>query len=517
MAKKATARRQPPRTSVVGKLVMPVQEFIQTESSSGIILITAAVVAFAWANSPWAASYFALLDVRFGVSFAAWGLEKPLLLWVNDLLMAVFFFLVGLEIKREVVVGELAGWQRAALPAAGALGGMVVPALIYLAFTAGQPTMRGWGVPMATDIAFTLGVMALLGSRVPLSLKVFLLALAIVDDLGAVLVIALFYTENLQVGSLLISLVVWGVALAYGRASGEKPLAFALGVMALLGSRVPLSLKVFLLALAIVDDLGAVLVIALFYTENLQVGSLVISLAVWGVALAYGRASGEKALVFAVLGLVMWYFMLKSGIHATIAGVLMALTVPLRHKLGMQDLQHELRALGSRGGGFEQVEVMIEHLEGVLAKAHSPLHNMEHALAPYVAFVIMPVFAFFNAGVPIAGGAAGMISAVSLGTLAGLLIGKPLGVAGFAFVAVKSGLARLPAGATWPGMIGVGLLAGIGFTMSLFIANLAFEDPTNLVQAKIGVLTASVVAALAGLFFLSRALPQRQSVVSAAA
>jgi NhaA family Na+:H+ antiporter len=445
MAKKAAARRQPPRTSVVGKLLMPVQEFIRTESSSGIILIAAAVVAFAWANSPWAESYFALLDVRFGVSFAAWGLEKSLLLWVNDLLMAVFFFLVGLEIKREVVVGELAGWQRAALPAAGALGGMVVPALIYLAFTAGQPTMRGWGVPMATDIAFALGVMALLGNRVPLSLKVFLLALAIVDDLGAVLVIALFYTENLQVGSLLISLVVWGAALAYG------------------------------------------------------------------------RASGKNALVFAVLGLVMWYFMLKSGIHATIAGVLMALTVPLRHELGMQDLQQELRALGSRGGGFEQVEVTIEHLEGVLAKAHSPLHNMEHALAPYVAFVIMPVFAFFNAGVPIAGGAAGVVSAVSLGTLAGLLIGKPLGVAGFAFIAVKSGLARLPAGATWPGMIGVGLLAGIGFTMSLFIANLAFEDPANLIQAKIGVLTASVVAALAGLVFLGRALPRRQAVAAAAA
>jgi Na+:H+ antiporter, NhaA family len=446
MAKKPATRSQPPaRRSVVGKLLMPVQEFIRTESSSGIILIAAAVVAFAWANSPWAQSYFALLDLRLGVSFAAWGLEKPLLLWVNDLLMAVFFFLVGLEIKREVVVGELAGWQRAALPAAGALGGMVVPALIYLAFTAGQPTMRGWGVPMATDIAFALGVMALLGSRVPLSLKVFLLALAIVDDLGAILVIALFYTEDLQVGSLVISLLVWAVAVAYGRASGEKPL------------------------------------------------------------------------VFALLGLVMWYFMLRSGIHATIAGVLMALTVPLRHKLAMQDLQHELRALGTRGAGFEQVEVMIEHLEGVLAKAHSPLHNMEHALAPYVAFVIMPVFAFFNAGVPIAGGAAGMISAVSLGTLAGLLIGKPLGVAGFAFIAVKSGLARLPAGATWSGMVGVGLLAGIGFTMSLFIANLAFEDPTNLVQAKIGVLTASVVAALAGLFFLSRALPQRQSVVPAAA
>jgi NhaA family Na+:H+ antiporter len=183
----------------------------------------------------------------------------------------------------------------------------------------------------------------------------------------------------------------------------------------------------------------------------------------------------------------------------------------------VQELQQELRSLGSRGGGFEQVEMVIGHLEEVLAKAHSPLHRMEHALAPFVAFVIMPVFAFFNAGVPISGSTTGAISAVSLGVFGGLLLGKPLGVAGFAFVAVKSGLARLPAGATWPSMIGVGLLAGIGFTMSLFIANLAFEDQAILVQAKIGVLAASVVAALAGLAFLNRALPQRQAVVPAAA
>ena len=428
---------------MVGKVLMPVQEFIRTESSSGIILIVAAVLAFAWANSPWAQSYFAVLDVRVGMTFAAWSLEKPLLLWVNDLLMAVFFFLIGLEIKREVMVGELAGWQRASLPAAGALGGMIVPALIYLAFTAGEPTMRGWGVPMATDIAFALGVLALLGDRVPLSLKVFLLALAIVDDLGAVLVIALFYTETLSGGSLLISLVVCGIALAYGRASGNNPL------------------------------------------------------------------------VFALLGLVMWYFMLRSGIHATIAGVLMAMAVPLRHEIGMQDLQQELRSLGSRGGGFEQVEMVIGHLEEVLAKAHSPLHRIEHALAPYVAFVIMPLFAFFNAGVPI-GGATGVGSAVSLGVLTGLLLGKPIGVAGFAVLAVKSGLARLPADATWAGMIGVALLAGIGFTMSLFIASLAFKDPTTLIQAKIGVLSASVIAAILGLALLSRALPRQRALAAAA-
>jgi Na+:H+ antiporter, NhaA family len=444
MAKKAAARTPSPR-AVVTKLLTPVQEFIRTESASGVLLIAAAALAFAWANSPWAATYFTVLDIPFGVGFGAWSLEKPLLLWVNDLLMAGFFFVIGLEIKREVLVGELAGWQRASLPAAGALGGMLVPALIYVAFNPGEPAIRGWGVPMATDIAFALGVLALLGQRVPLSIKVFLLALAIVDDLGAVLVIALFYTADVNGTSLLISLLVWGGALAYGRAHGEQPL------------------------------------------------------------------------VFAVLGVVMWYFMLKSGIHATIAGVLMALAVPLRHRLSAQELQQELRSFSSGRSEFEQVEMMLEHLDGVLSKAHSPLHNMEHALAPYVAFLVMPVFAFFNAGVAIGGSEGGLLSAVSLGAFVGLLVGKPLGVAGFVFIAVRSGLTRLPPGATWSAMVGVGLLAGIGFTMSLFIANLAFAEQALLDQAKIGVLAASVVASLAGLVFLSRALPRRQPVTAAAA
>ena len=443
MAKKPVVRKPAPTRNLVGRLLTPVQQLIRTESASGVILIAAAVVAFAWANSPVASSYFALLEVELRVGVGGWGLEKPLILWVNDLLMAVFFFLVGLEIKREVLVGELAGWRRAALPIAGALGGMIVPALIYLTCNLGLPTARGWGIPMATDIAFALGVLALLGDRVGLALKVFLLALAIVDDLGAVLVIALFYTENLNVGALLLSLLVWGGALAYGRAGGAKPLGFAL------------------------------------------------------------------------IGLVMWYFMLRSGIHATIAGVLMALAVPLRHRLAPQELQRELRPLMGQGGGFEQVETVMQHLEDVLAKAHSPLHDIEHSLAPYVAFVVMPVFAFFNAGVMLAGSEAGPISAISIGAFLGLLIGKPVGVAGFAWLAVRSGITRVPEGASWAGIIGVGLLAGIGFTMSLFIANLAFGPGAVLDQAKIGVLAASVVSALAGLLFLSRALPNAERTAAA--
>jgi NhaA family Na+:H+ antiporter len=445
MAKKAAARKPiAARSTVVRRLLTPVQELIQTESASGVVLIAAALLAFAWANSPWSASYFGLLEIPLGLGAGAWQLEKPLILWVNDLLMAIFFFLIGLEIKREVLVGELAGWRRASLPIAAALGGMVVPALIYVAFNAGTPELRGWGVPMATDIAFALGILALLGDRVSLALQVFLLALAIDDDLGAVLVIALFYTESVDFGMLGLSFAAWGAALVYGRYGGARPLAFAL------------------------------------------------------------------------IGAVMWYFMLKSGVHATIAGVLMALAVPMRHQLPPQELQQELRRLTAQGGGFEQVEVVIEHVEDVLARAHSPLHDIEHALAPYVSFLIMPVFAFCNAGVALGGGTAGLVGPVTLGAAFGLLLGKPIGVAGCAWLAVKGGLTRLPEGASWPGIVGVGLLSGIGFTMSLFIASLAFGPTVQLDQAKIGVLAASVVAAIAGLLFLSRALPRASRPAAAA-
>ena len=377
MAKKAAARRPSPR-AVVARALTPVQDFIRTESASGVILIAAAALAFAWANSPWAASYFAMLDVPLALSFGAWSLDKPLLLWVNDLLMALFFFVIGLEIKREVLVGELAGWQRAVLPAAGALGGMLVPALIYVAFNPGEPAIRGWGVPMATDIAFALGVLALLGERVPLALKVFLLALAIVDDLGAVLVIALFYTYELNGAALLVSLLVWGAALAYGQISGEQPL------------------------------------------------------------------------VFAVLGLVMWYFMLKSGVHATIAGVLMALAVPLRHKVSRETLQHELRSLTSQGAGFEQTEVLIEPPRGGAGQGAQPV-------APHGACACALRRVRDHAAVRLLQRRrrarrqrGGLIGAVSLGAFVGLLLGKPLGVTGFVFLAVRSGLTRLPAGASWP-------------------------------------------------------------------
>lgn len=435
MTNEKASRRIPKK--VVHALASPAQNFIRIEASSGIVLIAAATIAFAWANSPWAASYHAMQEAQVTVGVGPWGIEKTLHHWVNDFLMALFFFLVGLEIKREILVGELRTWDKASLPAAAALGGMVVPALIYVAFNFGQASVRGWGVPMATDIAFALGVLALLGDRVPLSLKVFLLALAIVDDLGAVLVIAIFYTEDLDVTSLIISLVVGWIALLYGRAEGPRPV------------------------------------------------------------------------VYLIVGLIVWYFMLKSGVHATIAGVLMALAIPLRHRMSVDEIKDELS--WSAGREFEQIEARIGHLDRVLDRARSPLHSMEHALQSWVAFLIMPIFALFNAGVTLGGEEGGsMVGVISMGAFFGLLIGKPIGVVGFVWLSVKTGISRFPEGSSWSAMTGIGLLAGIGFTMSLFIANLAFGEGANLDQAKIGVLAASVVGAIAGLALLNKVLPKRR-------
>lgn len=412
----------------VRRLLNPFEEFVRGESAGGITLIAAALLAFAWANSPFAPGYFALQETPFGIGIGGFGLEKPLLLWVNDGLMAVFFFLVGLEIKREVSVGELANPRDAVLAVIAALGGVVVPASIYAAINWGGEGIAGWGVPMATDIAFALGVMALLGSRVPLSLKVFLTALAIVDDLIAVSVIALFYTAEVDLLSL----------------------ALSLGVLAL--------------------------------------------------AFAYGRRGGRSLRGFALLGLLVWFFMLQSGVHATVAGVLFALVIPMNRKIPPEDLRDELRS-GLERGEFEEVETKVANLERVLEDAQSPLHRFEHSLHPWVAFVVMPVFALFNAGVSLTGGG-GLANPVALGVLLGLLVGKPVGVLGASWLAVRMGWSSLPQGASWGAMAGVSLLAGIGFTMSLFIGTLAFEGSTLLDAAKLGVLAASVVAAVAGLAIL---------------
>jgi Na+:H+ antiporter, NhaA family len=373
------------------------QQFLKLEAAGGIVLCAAAALAIVLANSPPAALYSQLLDLPVAVQFGSLVIAKPLLLWVNDGLMAIFFLLVGLEVKREILEGELSSISRALLPAIAALGGMVGPALVYLAFAWGDAeALRGWAIPTATDIAFALGVLALLGPRVPPSLKIFLLALAIIDDLGAIIIIALFYTAELSLIALLL-------------AGG--------GVVALA-----------LLNFAGVSHRGAYLLVGLF----------------------------------------VWVCVLKSGVHATLAGVVTGLAMPLR-----------------------------------VADGSSPAHDLEHDLHPWVAFGVLPVFAFTNAGVGLADISAGsLLHPVQLGTGLGLLFGKQLGVIGSVWAATRVGLAALPENTDWRQLYGLALLTGIGFTMSLFIGTLAFPAEAYDVDIRVAVLLASVVSAICGYLML---------------
>lgn len=401
------------------------------------------VLALAWANSPWWHGYEQLWSVPLSISVPGFALNATLHQWINDGLMAVFFFLVGLEIKREMLVGELASARLAALPVAAAAGGMVVPALFYVLLNASGPGARGWGIPMATDIAFALGVVALLGSRVSPGLKVFLAALAIVDDIGAVLVIAIFYSAG----------VAWD-ALAAG------------GVVLLLS--------------VLANRLGI-------------------------------RHFG----VYAALGALLWGCFLASGVHATVAGVLLAMTIPSRTRINQHEFVSRCRAILERferalisDAGLGRVEQdSVHELERSCEQVQSPLHRMERGLHWSVAFVIMPLFALSNAGVRLAdslpfapGGAL-----VAGGIVLGLVLGKPLGITLASWLAVRAGAAALPAGATWGAVRGVSWLGGIGFTMSLFIAGLAFEPGPLLNAAKLGILGASLIAGITGWLLLRRA------------
>ena len=418
------------------------QSFFKTEAAGGILLLAAAVVALVWANSPLAASYTDLWGTYLTVGAGSFEISKPVLLWVNDGLMAIFFFVVGLEIKREVLAGELAEPRKAALAIAAALGGMVVPALLYTAVNLGTERVSGWGIPMATDIAFALGVLALLGSRAPLALKVFLTAVAIVDDLGAVVVIAVFYTAEIQ-------------------------------VPALLGS------------------LGLIVVLAVA-----------------------NRLGIQRTSVYALVGLAAWVLMLKSGVHATVAGVLVALTIPARRKMDEAEFANRVGGLLARfREGItdsptdptpDQSEA-VHSIEVACEKVETPLVRLEHALHGFVAFFVMPVFALANAGVALGADAAALATdPVALGVVLGLVVGKPIGVLGLAAVAVKTGLASLPTGVTWQHVIGVSFLTGIGFTMSIFIANLAFGEGPLLDSAKVGILLASVISGVIGAVLLLR-------------
>ncbi len=429
------------RVRPVVKIVRPFQEFADRASSGGIALIAAAIVALVWANSPWGDSYTQLWATELSVGLGGFSIEKDLTHWINDGLMAVFFLVVGLEIKREILVGELSSPRRAALPIAAAIGGAVLPAVIYVAINFGTEGVYGWGIPMATDIAFALGVLALLGERAPLGLKVFMTALAIVDDIVAVVVIAVFYTSD----------VSWS-ALVIGAA--------------------------FLAALV---------------TANL--------------------AGVGKPLVYVLLGIGLWFAFLQSGVHATIAGVLLAMTVPASSFIDTGEFLQRSRSLldrferaGERGDSVlcnEERQGTLHALNSANEEVEPPLQEMEHALHPWVVFGIMPLFALANAGVVVDEDfAATLLNPVSLGIVAGLLLGKQFGIALFAWLAVKSGISELPGGTTWRHVYGAGWLGGIGFTMSLFISDLAFTDGPLLDVAKLGILVASLIAGVVGWMIL---------------
>ncbi|MBI5946996.1 MAG: Na+/H+ antiporter NhaA [Chloroflexi bacterium] len=425
------------------RILLPLQAFIRTEAFGGILLLAAAVAALAWVNSPWDASYADLWDTHLTVDLGFYRLEESLAHFVNDGLMAIFFFVVGMEIKREIVHGELREPRRAALPIVAALGGMAVPALIYTAFNAGGPAAHGWGIPMATDIAFAVGVLALLGRRIPLGLKVFLLALAIVDDLGAIVVIAVFYTDSLSVAAL-----------------GWAALTLA--------------------------------------------GILVMN-----------RAGIRNFAVYAPFAVVFWAAVLESGIHATLAGVALAVLVPSR-PVGDRSLfegrlgwfARRFRAARARGAE-EEVEVVIEGVEELAREAETPLDRLERLLHPWVSYGVVPVFALANAGVAISAGSVtdALGSSAGAGAALGLLIGKPVGIFASSWLAVRMGLAALPVGVGWRHIGGAGLVAGMGFTVSLFITALAFEDPTVIDDAKIAILVATIAAGSAGYALLRRVAP----------
>lgn len=419
-------------------VVKPFQEFVRLEASGGILLLIAAIVAIVWSNSSWAASYFHLFSLPFEFGVGEWSLSKPISLWINDGLMAVFFLLVGLEIKRELLSGELSDPRQAAFPVFAAVGGMVLPAIIYLVVNTGGEGSNGWGIPMATDIAFALGILALVGRGIPVSLKIFLTAYAIIDDLGAILVIAVFYSQKLALTYLL-----WA---------------------------------------------GVLLV--LLYTM--------------------GRLGTRKLFPYVLIGFVIWFLFLKSGIHATVAGVLLAIVIPHGKGVSHSGLLKQLKQLVSRLSFNEENEKemttsLLHEVEALTSQAQSPLSRLEHNIHPWVSFLIMPVFALANAGVSLSGtGLNSLTTPVGMGIIVGLIVGKQLGVLGFAWLGVKTRLANLPPDITWKHIYGTAILGGVGFTMSLFINSLAFQGQLA-ETAKLAILAASAINGIGGYLILKSA------------
>jgi NhaA family Na+:H+ antiporter len=427
----ATSDRLIPKT-----FVRPLIRFSQVEASSGILLLAAAIVAIVWANSAYSDTYFAILDTHLTIAIGDFHLDESVLHLINDGLMAIFFFVVGLEIKREMVHGDLRDPKTAALPVMAGLGGMVVPALIYLAFNAGTAASHGWGVPMATDIAFAVGVVALLGSRVPSGAKLFLLTLAIADDIGAISVIAIFYTTDLDLGFLAAALT----------------------------------------------------------------GLFIIWLA---------NKVNIRALIFYIpMAFVIWYFTLESGVHATLAGVALGFLTPARAYFNPRQFDARARAIldqfpverddtpAAQDHSDHEVVLMIQTAQ----ESISPLSRLEHNLVTWSSYAIVPLFALANAGVDFrtTSIAEAATSAVALGVALGLLLGKMVGITLFTIAAVRIGAGRLPPGTTWRHIVGLSAVAGIGFTVSLFVAGLAFADPIFVDQAKLGIFSGSLVAGVVG-------------------
>jgi len=434
-----------PWEKVFNRVLDPLEEFIHRQTTSGVLLMLCAVAALVIANSPLQADYFHLLETPFTIGLPGLQLSKSVHHWINDGLMAMFFFVIGLELKRELLVGELADPRQAMLPVIAAIGGMLVPALIYVAINPEGPAFQGWGIPIATDIAFALGTLALLGNRIPKSLLTFLVALAIVDDLGAVVVIALAYTETLNYTALMVA--------------------------------------------------GAVLF-------------LLISLNLGGI---------RRPLPYLLLGIVLWVAMLKSGVHATLAGVFLAFTIPMRPKYDpdlflshMSDVIEEIRLACLRERDiFRNSELFarVRALGEGVQRATAPAQVLEHRLHLPSAYLVIPIFSLANAGIPIDWGALGDVfrHPVAMGVGAGLVLGKLIGISGFTWCAVRFGVTALPHGLRFGHIIGVGLMGGIGFTMSIFISELGFaHSPEDLLMAKTGILMASFVAGSAGFIWLYR-------------
>jgi NhaA family Na+:H+ antiporter len=426
-------------------MLSPLERFLGKATAGGVILIGTTALAIGIANSRYGELLAHFWEQTSGIGIGDWSLELTHHHWINDGLMALFFLLVGLELKREMLAGELASLKDAALPIFAAIGGMVVPALIYVALNHGTAAGRGWGIPMATDIAFAIGILVLLASRVPRALVVFLMALAIVDDLGAVLVIALFYTASLN------------------------PIALA----------------------------GAVVILVLLILLN--------------------RGGVRSGLPYWILGVVLWYFMLRSGIHSTVAGVLLAFTIPVRPACTPEQFHARVSDMLSAFRRHAEdpttpsdpftshdMAAIAANLEHDARAVQSPLQRTEHELTGWVTFLILPLFAFANAGLDFRGADLTRImrDPITLGIALGLVAGKFTGIAAFSWVAIKAGLARLPHEVQWRHLFGAAWLGGIGFTMSLFIAELAFDDPQHLNSAKLGILAASAASAIVGLLWL---------------